>query len=185
MDAVGRKARDEWVALFAEDGFVQDPVGRSRRSTRPARATTATRPSARFWDATIAGLAKVEFDIHDSFAAGDECANVATILAHLPGGMRDAHRRRVRLPRQPRRPPPLAPGLLGVGPGHGHHRPRTLTELLRARPTSVARTRARKPAQPPNHGGTAPSMGTICTSGLPSWTACHSDWSRQKRQRSA
>jgi ketosteroid isomerase-like protein len=29
MDCVARKAKDEWVALFAEDGFVQDPVGPS------------------------------------------------------------------------------------------------------------------------------------------------------------
>lgn len=86
MDAVSRKARDEWVALFAEDGFVQDPVGRS-----PLDGTGdghhGHEAIGRFWDATIASIERVEFEIHDSFAAGDEVANVATIFAHLPGGL--------------------------------------------------------------------------------------------------
>ena len=85
MDAVARKAKDEWVALFAEDGFVQDPVGRSPLD-ETGEGHHGHDGIARFWDATIASIERVEFEIHDSFAAGDEVANVATILAHLPGG---------------------------------------------------------------------------------------------------
>jgi steroid delta-isomerase len=86
MDAVGRGARDEWVALFAEDGFVQDPVGRSPLD-ETGHGHHGRAAIGAFWDATIASIERVEFELHDSFAAGDEVANVATILAHLPGGM--------------------------------------------------------------------------------------------------
>lgn len=86
MDAVRRRAREEWIALFAEDGVVEDPVGRSPldESGHGHRGHAAI---GAFWDATIATLEDVEFELHDSFAAGDECANVATIVAHLPGGL--------------------------------------------------------------------------------------------------
>jgi steroid delta-isomerase len=86
MDAVGRKAKDEWVALFAEDGFVQDPVGRSPLD-ETGLGHHGHEAIGAFWDATIASIERVGFELHDSFAAGDEVANVATILAHLPGGM--------------------------------------------------------------------------------------------------
>ncbi len=86
MDAVARKAKDEWVALFARDGFVQDPVGRSPLD-ETGTGHHGHEAIGRFWDATIASIEEVGFEIHDSFAAGDECCNVATILAHLPGGL--------------------------------------------------------------------------------------------------
>lgn len=86
MDCVARKAKDEWVALFAEDGFVQDPVGRSPLD-ETGEGHHGHEAIAAFWDATIASIEEVGFEIHDSFAAGDECCNVATILAHLPGGL--------------------------------------------------------------------------------------------------
>jgi ketosteroid isomerase-like protein len=86
MDAVKRKAKDEWLALFAEDGYVQDPVGVSPLD-ESGQGHHGRAAIGAFWDATIATLEDVGFEIHDSFAAGDECANVATILAHLPGGL--------------------------------------------------------------------------------------------------
>ena len=67
MDAVARKAKDEWVALFAEDGFVQDPVGRSPLD-ETGEGHHGHDGIGRFWDATIAGIERVEFEIHDSFA---------------------------------------------------------------------------------------------------------------------
>ena len=85
MDAVGRKARADWLALFAEDGFVQDPVGRSPLD-ETGEGHHGREAIGRFWDATIAGLTKIDFDVHDSFVSGDECANVATIHAHFPHG---------------------------------------------------------------------------------------------------
>jgi ketosteroid isomerase-like protein len=86
MDCVARRARDEWVALFAEDGFVQDPVGPSPLD-EAGQGHHGHEAIGAFWDANIGILEDVGFDIRDSFAAGDECANVGTILAHLPGGL--------------------------------------------------------------------------------------------------
>ena len=87
MDAVRRRAKDEWVALFAEDGIVEDPVGVSMFD--PVGDGHRGRDAiAAFWDKTIATAERLEFDIRDSFAAGDEVANVGTITAFLPGGSR-------------------------------------------------------------------------------------------------
>jgi len=87
MDAVRRGAKDEWVALFAEDGVVEDPVGVSMFD--PAGDGHRGREAiGRFWDKAIANAERLEFDVRDSFAAGDEVANVGTITAFLPGGSR-------------------------------------------------------------------------------------------------
>jgi steroid Delta-isomerase len=87
MDAVRRGAKDEWVALFAEDGVVEDPIGVSMFD--PAGEGHRGHDAiAAFWDKTIANAERLEFDVRDSFAAGDEVANVGTITAFLPGGSR-------------------------------------------------------------------------------------------------
>jgi ketosteroid isomerase-like protein len=86
MDCVIRHAKDEWLALFAEDGVVADPVGPSPFD-EAGTGHHGKEAIAAFWDATIATVERFEFLIHDSFAAGDEVANVGTIVSHLPGGM--------------------------------------------------------------------------------------------------
>jgi ketosteroid isomerase-like protein len=85
MDAVTRGAKDEWVALFAEDGVVEDPVGRSPFDPE-GKGHHGRAGIAAFWDLTIANVERFEFAIEDSFAAGDEVANVGTITTYLPGG---------------------------------------------------------------------------------------------------
>jgi ketosteroid isomerase-like protein len=86
MDCVARHAKEEWLALFADDAVVQDPVGPSPfdETGEGHRGKDAI---AAFWDATIATVERFEFLIDDSFACGDEVANVGTIVSHLPGGM--------------------------------------------------------------------------------------------------
>lgn len=87
MDAVTRGAKDEWLRLFAEDGIVEDPVGKSMFD--PTGEGHRGRDGiAAFWDMTIANVERFEFDIRDSFAAGNEVANVGTITTFLPGGSR-------------------------------------------------------------------------------------------------
>ncbi|MFL6121341.1 nuclear transport factor 2 family protein [Actinophytocola sp.] len=85
MDAVSRGAKDEWLALFAEDAVVEDPVGKSMFDPtgdgHRGRAAIAA-----FWDLAIANAERFEFAIRDSFAAGHEVANIGTISAFLPGG---------------------------------------------------------------------------------------------------
>jgi ketosteroid isomerase-like protein len=85
MDAVSRGAKDEWLALFADDAVVEDPVGVSMFD--PAGDGHRGRAAiSAFWDMTIGNAERIEFEIRDSFAAGDEVANVGTISTFLPGG---------------------------------------------------------------------------------------------------
>ncbi|WP_082860481.1 nuclear transport factor 2 family protein [Alloactinosynnema sp. L-07] len=87
MDAVSRKARDEWIGLFAPDGVVEDPVGKSPFDPE-GKGHHGHSGIAAFWDMAIAGVERFEFRIVDSFACGAEVANVGTISAFLPGGAR-------------------------------------------------------------------------------------------------
>ena len=85
MDAVIRGAKEEWMALFAEDAVIEDPVGKSMFDPTGDGHHGHAGISA-FWDMAIAMAERFEFDIRDSFAAGNEVANVGTITAFLPGG---------------------------------------------------------------------------------------------------
>jgi steroid delta-isomerase len=87
MDAVRRGAKDEWLALFADDAVVEDPVGPSIFDPSGAGHHGKAAISA-FWDKAIALAERIEFDVVDSFAAGCEVANVGTISTFLPGGVR-------------------------------------------------------------------------------------------------
>ncbi len=87
MDAVCRKAKDDWLALFADDGMVEDPVGPSMFD-EDGSGHHGHEGIAAFWDMAIADVERFEFTVRDSFAAGSECANVGTITSFLPGGYR-------------------------------------------------------------------------------------------------
>ncbi|MBB2935865.1 ketosteroid isomerase-like protein [Amycolatopsis bartoniae] len=87
MNAVVRGAKDEWLALFAPDAVVEDPVGPSMFDEE-GRGHHGHDGIAAFWDLTIAKVERFEFVIRDSFAAGDEVANYGTITTFLPGGYR-------------------------------------------------------------------------------------------------
>ena len=83
--AVQAKDRAAWLALFAEDAVVQDPVGTSflDETGDGHRGHAAI---GAFFDSNIAPVEQIRFELKDSFAAGDEVANVATIHMSLPGG---------------------------------------------------------------------------------------------------
>ena len=83
-DAVCRKAKDEWLDLFADDGWIEDPVGPSAFDESGAGHHGRDARSA-FWDLTIAKVERFVFEIRDSFAAGSECVNVGTIHTELGG----------------------------------------------------------------------------------------------------
>jgi len=86
MEAAEAGDREGWLALFAPDGFVQDPVGPSpfdpdglgHHGVEAIRA---------FWDGVIT-MGSVRFVIRESYAAGSECANVGTITTTLADGTR-------------------------------------------------------------------------------------------------
>ncbi|RZQ60487.1 nuclear transport factor 2 family protein [Amycolatopsis suaedae] len=85
MNAVSAGNKEEWLALFAQDGVVEDPVGPS--GFDPEGTGHHGRDGiAAFWDKAIAQVERFEFTMRDSHAAGDEVANVGTITSHLPGG---------------------------------------------------------------------------------------------------
>ncbi|MBO0878483.1 MAG: nuclear transport factor 2 family protein [Pseudonocardia sp.] len=87
MDAVSRGAKDEWLALFAPDAVVEDPVGSSIFDP-DGKGHHGTDAISAFWDATIGNADRIAFSVRDSFAAGDEVANVGTITSFLPDGSR-------------------------------------------------------------------------------------------------
>ena len=77
--------RDGWLALFAAEAVVEDPVGPSMfdpegKGHRGIEAITA------FYDNVISTSEKIEFTIRDSYECGSEVANVGQIRITLPGG---------------------------------------------------------------------------------------------------
>lgn len=84
-DAVIGKDKQAWLANFAGDGWIEDPVGRSIFDPDGTGHHGAD-GRAHFWDITIATMARFVFEIHDSFAAGDECANTGVIHTTSPNG---------------------------------------------------------------------------------------------------
>lgn len=82
--AVEAGDRDGWLALFAPDGVVEDPVGPSMFDETGA-GHHGREAIGGFFDAAIAGN-QVRFEIRESHEAGDEVANVVTITTTLPDG---------------------------------------------------------------------------------------------------
>jgi steroid Delta-isomerase len=83
--AVSAGDRDGWLALFADDAVVQDPVGPSPFDPEGAghhgRAAIAA-----FYDNVIATSEAVEFEMFESYMCGDEVADVGIIRTTLAGG---------------------------------------------------------------------------------------------------
>jgi ketosteroid isomerase-like protein len=78
------KDRDGWLALFADDAVVEDPVGPSfvdpdGKGQRGKEAITA------FYDNVISQSESLKFTIRQSIECGDEVANIGEIRITLPG----------------------------------------------------------------------------------------------------
>jgi ketosteroid isomerase-like protein len=86
MKAVEGGDREGWLALYAEDGVVEDPIGPSSFDPE-GNGHRGKEAIARFWDEVIS-QAPVTFAVRESYAAGTECANVGTITIALDGGSR-------------------------------------------------------------------------------------------------
>jgi len=85
MDAVHKKDKQAWLANFADDAVVEDPIGVSALDPN-GQGQRGKEAISKFWDAQI-GPNKVMFNIRESFAAGDEVANVGTITVVMPNGL--------------------------------------------------------------------------------------------------
>ncbi|MDT4901018.1 MAG: steroid Delta-isomerase [Pseudonocardiales bacterium] len=77
-DAVLRKDKEGWLANFADDGVIEDPVGPSVFDPE-GNGHPGAEGRAHFWDITIGTMSRFVFEIQDSFASGDECANIGVI----------------------------------------------------------------------------------------------------------
>jgi ketosteroid isomerase-like protein len=82
--AVEAGDREGWIALFAPDGVVEDPVGPSMFD-ETGQGHRGPAGIGAFFDAAIAGN-QVRFEIREHHLSGEECANVVTITTTLPDG---------------------------------------------------------------------------------------------------
>jgi hypothetical protein len=91
VHAAGRRAREAamardkeaWLALFADDAIVEDPVGPSHFDPEGKGHRGRDEISA-FWDKAIAPN-KLEFNFIDTFQCGNEEANVGNIVITTGG----------------------------------------------------------------------------------------------------
>ncbi|MEH6591660.1 MAG: nuclear transport factor 2 family protein [Halioglobus sp.] len=81
--AVEQGDRAAWLANFHSDALVQDPVGSSPLDPE-GNGHKGIEAIAAFYDNVIAP-GDIRFCIRQSFACGDECANVGTITTRGEG----------------------------------------------------------------------------------------------------
>lgn len=89
MKAVRAKDKEVWLDLFAEDGYVADPVGPSMFDPE-GNGHHGREAISAFWDNAISKADDIEFIIRDSVACGNECANIGTIRSTVGGHLMDA-----------------------------------------------------------------------------------------------
>lgn len=80
MAAVQDGRREAWLGLFADEARVEDPVGH-------LPAIVGRESLARFWDAGIASLTSVRFDVGRHWEAADEAMLLATVTVVAGNGV--------------------------------------------------------------------------------------------------
>ena len=85
MAAVEVHDREAWLALFAEDAVVQDPIGPSAFDPE-GKGHRGPEAIAAFYDNVIAANESIKFTIQQSLLCGDEAANVGVIRITFAGG---------------------------------------------------------------------------------------------------
>lgn len=84
VQSKGEGAKERWLALFADDAIVEDPIGPSPLDPK-GQGHRGKEAIANFWDLAIANT-EIRFDIERSYACGHEVANVGTITTKMAGG---------------------------------------------------------------------------------------------------
>lgn len=87
--AVHAKDRDGWLGLFADDALVQDPIGPSPFDPE-GKGHRGKEAIAAFYDTVIAPSEAIDFEISQSYLAGDEVADVGVIRTTIAGGTHQA-----------------------------------------------------------------------------------------------
>jgi len=72
------KDKENWLALFAKDALVQDPIGKSPLDPE-GNGHKGIAAIEKFYDTVIAN-GNIEFTIIESIPCADECANYAQIV---------------------------------------------------------------------------------------------------------
>jgi steroid delta-isomerase len=85
MAAVEGGDRQAWLALFADDAVVEDPIGPSAFDPT-GEGHRGTAAIAAFYDNVIGVNESIRFTVRHSFLCGDEVANVGVIRITLVGG---------------------------------------------------------------------------------------------------
>jgi steroid Delta-isomerase len=85
MAAIEARDRQGWLALFAEDAVVEDPIGPSAFDPE-GTGHRGLEAIADFYDNVIAANESIRFSIRQSFLCGDEAANVGVIRITFAGG---------------------------------------------------------------------------------------------------
>ncbi len=82
-ESKGEHAKQQWLALFADDAIIEDPIGPS--PVDPAGTGHRGKQAIdAFWDLFIAPH-QLKFDIERSYAAGNEVAFVGAVTASMDG----------------------------------------------------------------------------------------------------
>jgi ketosteroid isomerase-like protein len=87
--AVHARDRDGWLDLFADDALVQDPIGPSPFDPE-GKGHRGKAAIAAFYDNVIAPSEAIDFEINQSYLAGDEVADVGIIRTTIAGGTHQA-----------------------------------------------------------------------------------------------
>jgi steroid Delta-isomerase len=82
--AVAARDKDAWLAVFADDAIVQDPIGPSFFDPE-GQGHRGKEAIAAFWDKAIAPTDNLEFNFLDTFQCGNEEANVGSIVTTMGG----------------------------------------------------------------------------------------------------
>ncbi|MBO0865774.1 MAG: nuclear transport factor 2 family protein [Mycobacterium sp.] len=83
-EAVQARDKDAWLAVFAEDAIVEDPIGPSHFDPEGKGHRGRDAISA-FWDKAIAPTDNIEFNFRDTYQCGNEEANVGNIVITMAG----------------------------------------------------------------------------------------------------
>jgi steroid delta-isomerase len=77
--------RAAWLALYADDAVVEDPVGPSMWDAE-GKGHHGKQALAAFWDLAIGPNRGLKFELRERYVCGNEAASVLTVRSALPDG---------------------------------------------------------------------------------------------------
>lgn len=79
--------RAAWLALYASDALLEDPVGRPAPGDSTGQGHRGKVALERFWDAAIAPNRTLRFEVRERYRGGEsEVASVVTVHMKRPDG---------------------------------------------------------------------------------------------------